>query len=457
MNREKFIQTTLEYTRTFLLTLLVSLILAIGLLKLIQYNVYKDLTKQKPEETAIDAASIGILIEKNEYLETQRPDSYKINLKLGELYELKNDYKNAELNYQKAILKAPYNQFKPKYRLALLYAKLNLLDSAQSIMDNIQERPDKKLITYKADVYKQIADKYYNNGDYENAVEKYQKSLSYWKILKNEEEIKYAENSLASSYVYLAENDLDVMKPDEAINALKMALTLVDAPILKYKLALLLMNENPELAYQYINEVFHKQPDLINYDRTCQFISKLADESEAQGDIAQADLYRYKIKELKDYFKINILSIDDIAIEDAYGEIILKRFTKKYKINLEFRLKNISKSEIDSLFLNVVFRDEKGIIDTYSEQVVDKNSILFTGFYSPTISIKSYKKQTNDDKSPKVITADIYISKTEKAHKLLLTTFELKEIIKPKQQNKFLEALTILYLRIMSKLPAFLF
>lgn len=465
MNRTKIIETSLEYLKTILFTLLITFIITIGLLKLVEHNAYQELLAQKVEDNSIDYNSIEILIQKYNYLETQQPDNYKIDLKLGGLYEVKKDYKNAEIEYQKAISKAPYDEYKPKYKLALLYTQLNLFDNAQALMDKIEEEPDKKLIGYKADVYKQLGDKYYNMGDYENAIEHYEKSLSYWEILKNNAEIKYAKDSLASSYVYLAEIDLDNMQPDDAINALKMAQSIVDAPILRYKLALLLMNENPELAYQYLEEVFKKEPDIINYEEASKFLSKLADDAYAEGNPTQGDLYRYNIKELKDYFKVNVLSIDDLAVDDAAGKITLNKFTKKYKINLEFRLKNTSKSNIDSLFLNVVFKNgNKGgtdvkneIIDTYSEKIVDKKSILGIGFYSPIINIKTFTKQTTNDKSPKEITAEIYVSKTPKTHKLLLTTIGITEQTTTRHISKFVKDFAFFFQKIMSKLPAFLF
>ena len=306
-----------------------------------------------------------------------------------------------------------------------------------------------------------MGDKYYNLGDYENAIERYEKSLSYWEILKKKKEITYIKNSLASSYVYLAEDDLNNMKPEDAINSLKMAQSIVNAPILKYKLGLLLMNDNPTLSYQYFEEVFAKEPDIINYEEASKFLLKLADDSDSQGDAAQADLYRYKAKELSNYFKVNILSVDDIKIEDTSGDITLKKFKKKYKINLEFRLKNTSKSNINSLYLEVVLKDKNNgrdeIIDTYCEQIVDRKSVLGIGFYSPLIDIKAFEQQTANDKSPKEMTAEIYVSKTEKAHKLLLQTIEIKEKIKKKHTNKFARNFAIFIQKIMSKLPAFLF
>lgn len=457
MNRKQFIKTTLEYFRTFAITIFVAFLLAIGLLKYIQYSAFENIVTQKSQIIEVDYSSINIMIEKYKYLENKYPENYKISLKLGELYELKEDYKNAEIEYQKAISKVPYDEYKPQYKLALLYIQLNLLDKAQSIMDEIDEQPHKRLVKYKADVYTQLGDKYYNQGDYANAVEHYEKALSYWKVIKNKEGIEYTKNSLASSYVYLADVQLDNMEPDDAIESLKTALSIINAPILKYKLALLLTGTEPETSYNYIVEVFKKAPEIINYEESFNFINTLADNADTEGNIALANLYRYKAKEIKDYFKTNILSVDDIRIEDVYGNMIFKNFRKRYKINFEFRLKNTSPSNISSLYLTVTFKDGDKIIDEYAQQIANNKSILGVGFYSPLISINTYKKQTYDDVFPKQITAEIYVSKTAKSHKILLETYTIKEVIKKRTPSSFEIKMAKFIQSIMSKFPAFLY
>lgn len=446
-----------EYLRTFFLTILFVFLSVIVLLMVIQHQIYEEQAQKQAQEDTIDYYLIGVLIEKNKYLEQQYPKDYSINLKLGILYEVKKDYKNSEMEFKKSIEKAPYDEFKPQYRLALLYLTLNRLDDAQSIMDSLVDEPNKKLIEYKADIYEKLGDKYYNLGDYENAIDRYEKALIYWQAIKNKQRIEYNKNSLASSYVYLADNYLSNMKPEYAVDALEMAMTIVQAPILKYKLALLLMNDNPDLAYQYFEEVFNEAPQIINYDTYDKFLSAMAESADERGDIAQAELYQYKEKKLREYFKINVLSVDDISLEEVRGEIKPNNFMKKNNIYLEARVKNTSKSAIDSLYLEIVFKDNNEIIGDYFKQVIDKKSILKSDAYSPLISIRIFEPQKINDKSPKHITAEIYVSKAEKSYKLLLKTVDIQEEVKEKKPNKFIRAIGLFVQKITSKLPSFLF
>lgn len=449
--------TFLNYLKTIALTMLAALIAVIAFLAVIQHQVYESQDRTRLQDDTIDYSLIGVLIEKNKFLEAKYPDNYRINLKLGILYEIKKDYKNSEIEYKNAINKAPYNEYKPAYKLALLYLETNRLDNAQATMDNIEEKPDKKLIKYKAAIYNKLGDKYYNQGDYEDAAFKYQKSLVYYKIIKLKAEENLIKGNLASSYVYLAEEKVNQMRIDEAINYLQLAKSIIDAPIIKYKLGLLLMSENPELASHYFDDVFKTAPELINYDNAYKFLSDLAAKEELEGNTTQAELYKFKIKLLKDYFKDNVLSVEDLSLEYAEGRISLNLWKQKYIINIELKFKNVSKYDLDSLYLDIVFKDGNRTISNYSEQVVDKTSVLKSGAQSPIISVKTSIDKTKEDKSPKKITAEVYISKTEHSYKLLLKTFELQEKVKEKRPNKFLVRIALFIQSITSKLPAFLF
>lgn len=446
----------LEYLRTILLTMFFALALLVAFLAMIQHQVYEGQKEQQIKEDTLDSSLIGILIDKNKYLESQYPNKYRINMKLGALYELKKDYKNAEAEYKTAIEKAPYYEYEPEYKLALMYIGINRLDDAQITMDNIEEKPDRKLIRYKADIYNRLGDKYYNKGDYEEASAKYQKSLFYFQIIKSKE-AKLIKGNLASAYVYLAQEKVNQMKIDEAINYLQRAKALVNAPIIKYKLALLLMNDKPDLAYQYFEDVFKTTPEIINYDEYYKFLMTLAAEATMQGDLPLSELYQYKIQKLKEYYKNNILSIEDLVVEYAQGSISFNPWMQKYNLKFELKLKNKSKYNFDSLYLEIIFRDGDKIINNNFKQVIDKTSVLNAGAQSPLINIETSVKKTLDFKLPEKITVDVYASKLDHSCKLLLKTVEIQEQVKNKPMNKFVVKLAVLIQKIMSKIPAFLY
>lgn len=454
MNKGKII---LEYLKVIILTLLIALGLVLVTLYQIQKQVYKEqATIQKPEDDSIDYTLIGVLIEKNKYRQQQDPKNYKIDLKLAILYELKKDYKNALIEYKLAQEKGPYDDYRPQYRMACLYIKLNEMQEAQNVMDKIEEQPDKKLIGYKATVFQRLGDKYYSLGDYEDAIDKYQKALTYLEIIKLKSKIKEVKDSMASAHLYLADEYLNDMRVDDAINSLTLALQLVKAPILKYKLAILLMTSDPQKAYKYFDEVFKEAPNLINYDKYYKFLNVLADEAQENGDESQAELYDYKIAKLKAYYQSNVLSVYDLEVIEPYGQIKTNFWKNKYIITMSFRLKNTSNIDIYNLYLDVIFKNKDKVVSDYSDNFIDSKTLLKAHETSPIISVKTIVPRNNFEEIPNII-AEIHISKSNDTYKLLFGTVNIQQQRMKKKLNKFVVKFAKSIEKIMSKIPAFLY
>lgn len=423
-----------EYLRTFLLTLLAVFISVIIFLGIIQHQVYDEQQAKTAQEDTIDYYLVGLLIDKNKYLEEQDPDNYKINLKLALLYQIKGDFKNSESEYKIAISKAPFDEFGPEYKLALLYLMQNRLDDAEKLMNSIDERPNKKLIGYKGDIFSKLGDKYYDKADYEDAISKYRKSLSYYEIIKSKK-IKTVKNSMASTYVYLAEEKVKELQIDDAIELLEMAKSIVDAPIIKYKLALLLMQDNPDRASKYFEEVFKEEPSIINYEGYYKFLSSLAEQADKNGEFALAELYRHRIKKIEEYYQSNILYVEDLKIDCEKSRIKLNNWKKKYNISLNLRVKNVSGYAIKSLYLFVIFKDKNEIIDSYTNEIASDKYFLRKDAQGPLINIKASKKQTIDDEYPKEVVASIYASKQMDGYKLHLQDIVIRENAKRKRHK----------------------
>lgn len=426
MNRNTFF----EILRTISLSAFVALVMVIVVLGIIQYQVNEDqYNKQNVDYQDIDPATLANLIVENVYLEQQNPDDFKYSLRLGYLYELKKSYDAAEVEYKSAIEKAPYYEYKPQYYLALLYLAENKLQKAQDMMDSIGEKPDKTLIKYKAEVYSHLGDKYYSVGFYEEAALKYEKAISYYKII-NSRKYKLLNGNLASSYVYLADEKAAQGENDDAISYLKQAKAIFNDPIIKYKLALLLMNKQPYVAEDYFEQVYKQEPALINYDTYNKFLLKQYAMAQMMDKPVDAELYKYKIDQLKEYYDNNILSVDDLYIDDLSGKISVDTWKLSYKVSVSLKFQNVSKYPINSLYLYVVFKDGDKVLDTYSEQVIDGQHSLKVRETSPLINIEATSKKVVFKEDTKAITVQILASKGVDSYKLLLKEFTIKERIK---------------------------
>ena len=422
MNRD----TILEYLRIISITLIWVFFVVVIASFVIRSNVYEDLDKQIAQDEKIEYHMVGVLIQKYKLLEEKYPDQYKINLNLGMFYEIKKEYENSIEQYKIAAEKAPYSEIEPQYKLACLFIRQDELSKAESLMEGITDRPNKELIIYKGDVYIRLGDKYYYKGDYKHAVLAYEKALTYFKFAKKSR-IPELEKDIASSYVYLAEDFVKNMQIDEAINSLNIANSIINAPIIKYKLAILLANSKPHLAYRYFNEVFEKEPSLINYENYYNFLSYLAFEAKNNKKVGLSNLYKYKAEKIKKYYYKNILSVDDLQVDYIEGELHYNRFLKRYKINIELRLKNTSPSEIDSLYLSVDLTDGSNYQETFSKRIVDDVDPLKSGSQTAIVNIKSSFPKEKGFKGVKRINATISASKQEKSYKINLADLTINQ------------------------------
>ena len=196
-------------------------------------------------------------------------------------------------------------------------------DDAEKLMDDISEKPQKKLIEYKADIFLCVGNRYFEAGKYEEALERFRRSKKYYSILQNNEILKYLNNNIASCLVYIAQDEVKKYDVESAITYLESALKLVNAPIIKYHLALLYIYNDPEKANKYFEEVFKQEPRILNYETYYSLLSALATNAEINQEPTLAELYRYKMEKIKKYYTGNILSVSDLIVTDVKSRLVL--------------------------------------------------------------------------------------------------------------------------------------
>ncbi|MBP7212250.1 hypothetical protein KBA27_05385 [bacterium] len=432
MNRHAFS----GYIKTFCLAVLISFMTVIFLMAIAQFRAYHLVKTQDTPEKDVNPYVVNVLIEKDKYLAMQNPKDYLLNIKLGLLYEYINDFDDAEIQYKLSIAKRNFDDYTPYKNLALLYIRENKLEEASTLMDNIDERPYNPLISLKAYIYAIIGNTYYGQGDYESAISFYQKSLIYYKILNVPEE-KTVVDSMASAYVYSAEQYITNLDSEDAIETLKEADKLENAPIIKYKLALLLMASNSAEAYNYFQQVFKREPSIINYDIYYNFILTLAAEADSKGNYALGDLYRFRARKFREYYTSHVITVDDINLQYIDGKITYNVFSRKYKLKLQMKLRNTTDRPIRSLYTIIQFKNEDGTpISNYVTQVVDDKSILAPSSLSPIIDIHTHKRKSLSDEHPKKAVAEVYFAISPNSYKVHLATFHLSEKMNKRQVKR---------------------
>ncbi len=431
-------QTIIGYLKTILFSFLFALITTIGIVAytLNTINVEEHIRAQQEEEK-IDDETLDVMIAKSEYLKSLKPGSYSVSLKLALLYELKGDMKTAEEEYKSAINKAPYHEFKPKFEFSKFLINNKRYGEAEAVMNGIGEKPKTKLITYKGEIFESLGDKYFEQNRFDLAQQKYNKSKVYYGTLHKNKNTKTLNEKIASSLVYLAEDKVKQNKADEAIEHLYDAKKLINSPLIKYQLAILLIAKDPVKSCKYFDEVFKEAPHLINYKEYLALLTGLSEYEESRGNYVQADLYKFKIKKVKNYYIENIVKLADFDIDTAVGRIRTNRIFRTYKIDFIFRFKNKSLLEMKNVYLQFVFKDGDNVLYEVNKQVVTPDNILEPGASIDYIQLSSPRKHYKE--LPKEIKAEIYASKQFDAYKILLK--EIYIVKSKKKHRTFIEKL----------------
>ncbi len=379
------------------------------------HDVYKIDEKETPKlktEAEFQAYLVDMLIDKNTYLAELHPKNYVANLKLGILYSYKKDYKKSEEQFKYAIAKAPSNNYIPTYRLANLYISMNRLQEAQSLMDNLGEKPNKRLIEYKAQIYKKLGERFYQQGYLVLSIQKYEKALFYMKKIKSKD-IENTKDLIVSASIALADRYVDCLKIEEAIDTLENAYSIKYNPFLEYKLGLLLIDNDPMKAYRLLSKVIEKTPNKVDFDVYYNLLKKIAQEQIDIGNKTDGALYYAKAKQYKKFVKDNILYNKDLFINIINSSISINENKKEYLMNLQFKMQNNSVHDIDNLTIDIIFKDQNQVIQSFTQKIFDKGRVFTAGTITPSIDINAAESFKDQQKSP-IINVQIFAYKYPK-------------------------------------------
>lgn len=406
-----------DYLKTFFTTLFIVVMFVVLNIFYMIHSIFNDdgTSKKNGADSVFESYLVDILIDKNVQFSRTYPKNYAVNMRLGVLYSYKKDYIAAEREFKNSIEKAVSTNFAPNYQLAKLYVKTNRLQEAQQVMDKIGEKPNKRLIKYKGDIYTLLGDAYYDDGYYALSVIKYDKAMSYYEVIKDKQkELKIVKDRFVKACIALADKYVEVGKIEEAIMALEKAFELKPKKvILNYKLGLLYMDEDPYKSYKLLSFVHKKSPLTLNYDVYSDLIYRLADIEEEKGNKTDAQLYRKKAMHYKKFVKNNLLYDKDLFLSLDKFDIHTDIAAEEYIINVQFTLQNNSSLDIENLSVRAVFKDGDKVVQTYTQKIFDETRIFEAGSVTPPILISASESYIDNNKQDD-ITVDIYAYKYPK-------------------------------------------
>ncbi len=402
----------LSYVKTILISLVVAILFSCVLIYLAQLDVINHSSSRYNEKILRDYIKNTVIIQ-NEDLEMQYPDDYRIDIHLGYLNQVIEDYAKAEDYYKKAIEKAPYNCYRPYYELAKLYVITGRFNDSEEVMDDIPDKANIALIKYKSEVFRLLADAYFNQGKYQIAIEKYNRSLYYQDKLDKPQKNMIAQ---INSQIYICNlNQADIYvntdKIPEAVKCLKDAETYnPNSFSVRYKIALANANYDPETSYKYFKTLFEEDPTKVDYRAYYRVINLLSELYYEKGDTVNSDLYAFKAQQLLDYVASNVIYYNDLIFRVTDKK--LYSINRRSKTLLTLRIQNCSNIPIRRLSVTVRYKLGDKVIEEYTKKIIDKNNILAAGDTIPDITLIPEKFTLIRSKDIPKISAEIYLYKS---------------------------------------------
>jgi len=383
-------------------------------------KVKSEMNYQKQTQK-IEYYLVGVMIERYEYLKNKYPSDYKINLRLGYLYNIDENYTLAEQEYKKAMIKAPVNQFRPHYLLARLYVRNDEIKKAQELMDSIAERPDKKLIDYKGEIYERIGSNLYDKGQYYQSLEKFNKAIYYYsKLNKNNKKVDNVRLEKVSALTHLADELVNQGRIDAALLFLHQALKLEDSVIIKYKIGVLTAEAKPLESLKYLSQVYKEKPEMLDFNVYYKLLKRVARTYNQQNNKNMANLYNAKAEEYKEYIANNLIYKNDLEISIENVKLKKDKQQKKYIIEFKTRLKNNSNFDIYRLTLEFDFLTANNKpFYKYTQEVF--NGLSYLPAKSQTREVKAQIEIPINDNNKKHLSSviEIYGYKNKKFKQLI--------------------------------------
>lgn len=422
MNKE----TILEYLRTVLISLFIALVIAgvaTAFSKVVAEHHIKMISKIT--NTAKDDEIISALITKFSDLSQKNPGDYLLNVKLGNLYELMLDEKNAEEQYKIAIEKSPYGVYSSYFGLANLYLKQKKYKEALTIVKKLKNTDHKPLLVAKGDFYMNLGDLLWKEQDYIESVKHYKVAYFYYKKVDSEKK-ESAVVGILDCYNKIADEDYKNKKINDAIESLETALLYKETPIVYYKLAVLYRDVNPIIANSYMEKTYKMDPGLINFDIYEEILIKLMRYYYISGQDIKTELYHNKLKAIKNFQKRYFITDKDVKINIQDLKLKNNLLRSKQTLRVKFNIENNSKSDFNTLFLVVSIKYDGDSKEIYSTKLYSKKHPLKSRTISPEYKFKYTYSDKDEIFSAKDMELDFYVSKKDNMRKILVKSVKVK-------------------------------
>lgn len=425
-------QILMEYLRTIGFSFSFALVFTVVLAIHARSEMIRNLYVNPEEQFKIDEAVARQIIVQSDLLKDLKNKKYAICMQVGNLYETIQDYKNAQFAYELALERANCGNYAPYYKLVVVLTAQEKFKDAEKLINSLEDIQNTKLIKFKTRAYIVMGDKYYSIGKFLSAAKSYEKAKYYYdKFAKKDKVVdKSILERVVNAYVETADVLVKRGQNSDAVRFLEMAEKYSpDDFKIKYKLAIIYSDLDPQKSVKYFEPLLEKEPQNIDYGVFNKALMKSANIADLEGNNIQAKYYRYKIHSVDIFVNQKVVYKNDIEV--LLDSFKVRKIFFKYKLKSKFKLKNVSNNDIRILRADFILKQDNRVLETVSKTFADKSKPLYSnGGESPEVEV-IFGKNIFTRSELERYSIDIYLYKDEK-FKTLITTMPVSQLYSSK-------------------------
>lgn len=413
-------QIALEYLKTILCSFFVGVIITTGLAIHARNEMIKDIFASQQTQKILDRKIALEIITQTSLLKDLKNKTYSVCMQAGEICEIAEDFKDAQMAYELAIEKTKPNNYKPYYKLICVLVAQEKFKDSEAVLDNIKDVSNKDLIKFKTRSYITIGDKYYSIGKFLSAAKSYENAKFYYdKFSKKDKTIEESIlKRIVNSHIHVADIMVKTGLNSDAIRFLKRAEKYSPNDFnIKYKLAIVLSDSDPEKSVEYLESLLEERPQDIDYSVYNTALMKSANIADLDGRPTKAKYYRYKIHSIDMFVNRKVVYKNDI--ETSLKSFNIKKVVFTYPIKAVYQFLNISNIDIINLKGDFVLCYNDKPVETITTMVANKKQPLYSYANKPNEVPINFVRKIYTKKELENYTIKIYLYKDEKYKTLI--------------------------------------
>ena len=181
---------------------------------------------------------------------------------------------------------------------------------------------------------------------------------------------------------------------------------------IRYKLAIVLSDLDPEKSVEYFEPLLDEIPQDIDYGVYNSALMKAANIADLDGRTTKAKYYRYKIHSVDLFVNRKVIYKNDI--ETNLNSFSVRKVLFKYPLKAQYQFLNVSNSDIINLKGDFVLCENNKPIETVTMTIANKTKPLYSGTLQPNEVDIKFKKEIFTKKDLNNYTIKIYLYKDKK-------------------------------------------